>query len=142
LLPELDFIAGTGQSTRKGERGRNQEIQAMQPSERTILDMNTWPNLIEVNMKPYDSCACGRETADLLRWSMGAKPRHGRHYVDYAAPTDRARPAAAGTAANRRRFLGLVRLKMRATLRLWAHHLHQRCRTLGLRSCMPPTYDR
>lgn len=114
----------------------------MQSDERTILDMNTWPSLIEVDMRLNDSCGSRRETADLLRWAMGAEPRYGKGYVEYSSPTGGTRPPTAGKAANRHRFLRRVGLKAHATLRLWAYHLHQRCRALGLRSWIPPTHQR
>jgi hypothetical protein len=39
-------------------------------------------------MELRDSCGCRRQTADLLRWSTGKEPRHGKKYVEYKSPTN------------------------------------------------------
>lgn len=37
-------------------------------------------------------CESRRAASDLLRWSMGGKPRYGKEYVAYQAPTKPAKP--------------------------------------------------
>jgi len=43
-------------------------------------------------MRHKDLCESRRATSDLLRWSMGGKPRYGKEYVTYQAPTNPAKP--------------------------------------------------
>jgi hypothetical protein len=37
-------------------------------------------------------CESRRAASDLLRWSMGGKPRYGKEYGEYQAPTNPAKP--------------------------------------------------
>jgi hypothetical protein len=37
-------------------------------------------------------CQSRRAASDLLRWSMGGKPRYGTEYANYRAPANPARP--------------------------------------------------
>ena len=43
-------------------------------------------------MDPLKHSNTRRAASDLLRWSMGGKPRDGREYVEYKAPSDLAKP--------------------------------------------------
>ena len=47
----------------------------------------------EVSLRHYrDSCETRRAAADLLRWSMGGKPRYGKEYATYQEPANPAKP--------------------------------------------------
>jgi len=37
-------------------------------------------------------CESRRAASDLLRWSMGGKPRYGKEYSEYQAPANPAKP--------------------------------------------------
>lgn len=52
-------------------------------------------------MRRYqDSCQSRRAAADLLRWSMGSEPRHGKGYGSYQEPANPAkRPLTAKSVA-------------------------------------------
>lgn len=43
-------------------------------------------------MRHRDLCESRRAASDLLRWSMGGKPRYGKEYSEYRAPTNPAKP--------------------------------------------------
>lgn len=42
-------------------------------------------------MRHRDMCESRRAAADLLRWSMGGKPRYGKDYVEYEEPKNPAK---------------------------------------------------
>lgn len=100
-----------------------------------VLHMNSWPRLIEVSMPPEGSCPSIRETADLLRWSMGKEPRYGRGYIEYRSAT------SAKATPFWRRFYARLKRRAHAMVRFWGRSLRSRCRALSLRSCLPPTRD-
>ena len=44
------------------------------------------------SMRHRDICESRRAASDLLRWSMGGKPRFGKEYSEYQAPANPAKP--------------------------------------------------
>jgi hypothetical protein len=72
-------------------------------------------------MDPLRQIKTRRAATDLLRWSMGSKPRYGHEFKDYEPPPNPATPAptVASVAADIRAWFRALGIRMLRAILIW-----------------------
>ena len=72
-------------------------------------------------MDPLRQINTRRAATDLLRWSMGSKPRYGHEFNDYEPPSNPAMPppTLASVAADTRSWFRALGIRMLRAVLIW-----------------------